>query len=64
MNIDRMLNMAFRMLLRRATYWASKRAKDSTSEESGTKDRRAFRGNQPDGDAAKRMRALKRFTKL
>ncbi len=65
MNTNRMINMAMRMLMRFGMRWMRDRSKQN-SDPSGNdpKDRREFRGKQPGGDAAKRMRALKRMNKF
>ena len=61
MNNQRAIRMVLRMLMRYGTRWMSNR---NQAEGDDAKDRRAFRGNQPSGEAAKRMRALRRMTRF
>ena len=63
MNTQRAMNMIFRMAMRHGMRLFSRAAKNS-GDTDGKSDRRAFRGTQPEGEAGKRMRALKRFTKF
>ncbi len=64
MNANRLINMAMRMVMRFGMRWMNQRSKQNPGSEDGPKDRRAFRGKQPGGDAGKRMRALKRMTRF
>ena len=63
MNAQRLINMAIRMLMRHGSRWISTSASQKNAPDQNA-DRRAFRQKQPGGDAQKRMRALKRFTKF
>ena len=65
MNTNRMINMAMRMLMRFGIQWMKQKNRKDVSQNSvRAEDRRQYRGKQPDGDAAKRMRSLKRLNKF
>lgn len=66
MNTNRLINMGMRMLMRFAMQYMKQRnrtAPADQNEKSGT-DRRQHRGKVPQGDTAKRMRALRKFSKF
>ena len=70
MNANRLINMAFRMLMRFGLRWISQRANQPRSQGSDAQiddnkaERRSYRAYQDPRQSAKKMRALRRFTKF